>query len=254
MSAAVTVGGVPVVLAAETELDAGERRQRVCTELLRQAAMRAGLLAADDPAPLAGAISSAASTAIETLLDQALPQAEPDEAACRRHFEAHTARHAVGERLLLRHVLFAITPGLDLAAMRRRAEACLLELRAAQRAPGEADAFAETARQWSNCPSGAEGGALGWLQADDCAEEFARAVFGATEVGVLPRLVTSRHGLHVVEVLAREPGRVPAFEEVRGAVALALAQQRFATELRRYLDTLAAAAEIEGLDFEATTA
>jgi peptidyl-prolyl cis-trans isomerase C len=253
MNAAITVGGVPVVLNAE-ELDAGERRQRVCTELLRQAAKRAGLLAADDPAPLAGAISDAASTAIETLLDQALPSEEPDEAACRRHFEAHTARHAIGERLLLRHVLFAITPGLDLAAMRRRAEACLIELRAAQTSADDADPFATVASQWSNCPSGAEGGALGWLRAEDCAEEFARGVFGATEVGVLPRLVTSRHGLHVVEVLAREPGRVPAFEEVRGAVALALAQQRFATELRRYLDALAAEAAIEGLDFEATTA
>jgi peptidyl-prolyl cis-trans isomerase C len=253
MNAAITVGGVPVMLDAE-KLDAGERRQRVCTELLRQAAMHAGLLAADDPPPLAGAISDAASTAIEALLDRTLQQVEPDEAACRRHFEAHTARHAIGERLLLRHVLFAITPGLDLAAMRRRAEACLIELRAAKRGPGDADAFAAAARQWSNCPSGAEGGALGWLHAEDCAEEFARGVFGATEVGVLPRLVTSRHGLHVVEVLAREPGRVPAFEEVRGAVALALAQQRFATELRRYLDALAAGAAIEGLDFEAITA
>ena len=38
------------------------------------------------------------------------------------------------------------------------------------------------------------------------------------EVGVLPRLVHSRFGLHVVEVLAREGGTAQAFESVRGAV------------------------------------
>jgi peptidyl-prolyl cis-trans isomerase C len=45
-------------------------------------------------------------------------------------------------------------------------------------------------------------------------------------------------------VLAREPGTVPPFEAVRGAVEQVLAQQRFATALRRYLDELAEAAEI----------
>jgi hypothetical protein len=42
-----------------------------------------------------------------------------------------------------------------------------------------------------------------------CAPEFAREIFGKPEVGVLPRLVHSRFGLHVVEVLAREPGLEP---------------------------------------------
>jgi hypothetical protein len=67
-----------------------------------------------------------------------------------------------------------------------------------------------------------EGGALGWLTADDCAPEFAREIFGKPEVGVLPRLVHSRFGLHVVEVLAREPGLDPAFEAVKSAVAQGL--------------------------------
>ena len=59
---------------------------------------------------------------------------------------------------------------------------------------------------------------------------------------MLPRLVHSRFGLHVVEVLAREPGVKPAFEAVRGAVANALRQQGFVTALRQYLQLLAGAA------------
>ena len=71
------------------------------------------------------------------------------------------------------------------------------------------------------------------------------------EIGVLPRLVHSRFGLHVVEVLAREPGGMPAFEAVRGAVALALRQQTFVSALRQYLQLLAGAATLEGVDLDA---
>jgi peptidyl-prolyl cis-trans isomerase C len=224
-------------------------RQRACAELLRQAAIEAGLLAADDPLPLGGAMTEAASTAIEALLDRELHMPEPSDEALRRHHAAQRGRYAVGERVQLRHVLFAVTPGVDVNALRQRAEACLLDVRCAS--PGGEDRFAAAAASTSNCPSGADGGALGWLTTDDCAPEFAREIFGKPEVGVLPRLVHSRFGLHVVEVLARQPGLDPAFEAVKSAVAQGLRQQAFATALRQYLQLLAGAATLTGVDLEA---
>ena len=239
-----------VLLAEPTELlDDATLRQRACSELLRQAALAAGLLAADDPEPQAGAMSEAASAAIEDLLDHELQLPEPSEEACRRHHAAHAARYAVGERVHARHVLFAVTPGVEVAALRQRAEGCLLDLRCQD--PGTADRFPEVAAATSNCPSGAAGGDLGWLSAADCAPEFARELFGQPEIGVLPRLVHSRFGLHVVEVLAREPGTVPAFESVHAAVAQALRQQAFATALRQYLQLLAGQARVEGVELDA---
>ncbi len=246
-SAAASVGGVPLHAAGET-LPEAELRQRACTELLRQAAQSAGLLAADDPAPEGGAISDAAAQAIEAYLEREVRVPEPTEEACRRHFAAHAARCAIGERVQLRHVLFAVTPGVDVNALRQRAEACLLDLR--NPTAGEGDRFPEVARSTSNCPSGADGGALGWLAREDCAPEFAAEVFAHTEVGVLPRLVHSRFGLHVVEVLAREPGTLPDFDAVRPAVAQALRQQGFATALRQCLQLLAGQTEVEGVDLD----
>ena len=241
------INEVPLHGQSETP-DAKDLRQRACTELLRQAALAAGLLAADDQPLDGGIISEHASRAIEALLDRELKIPEPSDEACRRHHAAHLGRYAVGERLLLRHVLFAVTPGVDVNALRQRAEACLLELRCTH---ADVDArFARVAAELSNCPTGAGGGDLGWLQSEDCAPEFARELFGHSEVGVLPRLVHSRFGLHVVEVLAREPGRNPPFESLAAAVAQALRQQAFATALRLYLNDLAASAQISGLDFE----
>ncbi len=91
-------------------------RQRACTELLRQQALQQGLLAQDDPAPQDGATSAAATAAIEQLLEQALSVPEPSEEACRRYHAAHPTIGAAGERAHLRHILFAITPGVNVDA------------------------------------------------------------------------------------------------------------------------------------------
>lgn len=238
------INGVPLH-AADQVLDDDGLRQRACTELLRQAAMQAGLLTVDDAAGLDGSTSEAASAAIEALLSAQLDIPEPSQDACRRHFDAHPARYRVGDRAQVRHVLFAVTPGVDVRKLRDRAEALLLELRC--HCDGEADHFASRAAELSNCPSGAQGGDLGWLRREDCAPEFARELFAGAEVGVLPRLVHSRFGLHVVEVLAREAGHTPDFDTVRSAVALALRQQSFVSALRQYLQLLAGAARVEGV-------
>lgn len=234
--------------AANELLDEETLRQRACTELLRQAAQQAGLLSADDVPGVQGAISTEASHAIEQLLDRELAIPEPSQEACRRYHEAHPAAHAQGERVQLRHVLFAVTPGVDVKQLRLRAEALLIELRCADDGGAK---FAEAAAQWSNCPSGQQGGDLGWLTRADCAPEFAREVFGGAEIGVLARLVHSRFGLHVVEVVARDPGQQPAFEDVRQAIALTLRQQAWVNALRQYLQLLAGAAVVEGVALDA---
>ena len=234
---------------AEENLTPEELRQRACTELLRQAAQRAGLLDAADASTADGVISEAATRAIEALLERELNVPDPTEDACRRHYAAHESAYRTGERARVRHILFAVTPGVDVAALRKHAEPIYLDVRCHD---GRAsDGFAEAARKWSNCPSGEQGGDLGWLEAAECAPEFAREVFGHAEVGVLPRLVHSRFGLHVVEVLEREPGAAQPFESVRGAVAMALRQQTFVTALRQYLSLLAGEAAVEGVELDA---
>ena len=241
------VNGVSVSTASQG-LSAAELRQRACTELLRQAAIEAGLLEAGDPLPDDGILSERASNAIEALLDRELALPEPREEECRRHYAAHRARYSTGERCRVRHILFSVTPGTDVAALRKRAETCLIDVRSRDR--GDDDAFGKSAELLSNCPSAERGGDLGWLEPHDCAPELGRELFGRSEVGVLPRLVHSRFGFHVIEVLQREPGVEQPYEAVREAVALALRRQTYATALRQYLAVCAGRAEIEGVDLD----
>lgn len=239
----------PVVLAEDAEaLSDTEKRQRASLELLRQAAMAASLLSTDDPAPEDGVITEAAAEAIDRYLLEQVKVPEPDEASCRRYHAAHVSQYAIGERVQARHILFAVTPGVDVQALRLRAEQALLDVRADPRR------FADTARGLSNCPTGEKGGDLGWLIAQDCAPEFAKELFaqdeGQANVGVLPRLVHSRFGLHVVEVLAREPGQQQPYESVSQAVAQALRQQAWITALRQTMRVLAARWDVQGVDLD----
>ncbi|MEF8697978.1 MAG: peptidylprolyl isomerase [Candidatus Accumulibacter sp. UW26] len=240
------VNEVPLHPAGEI-LPAEELRQRACSELLRQAALARGLLPASDLPATDGILSEAASQAIEALLAQEIRVPEPPADECRRYHAAHQAFYATGERVNARHLLFAVTPGVDVVALRNLAETTLLDLRCHD---GSTDKFAQAASRQSNCPSGAEGGHLGWLSATDCAPEFAREIFGQAGVGVLPRLVHSRSGFHVVEILAREPGVEQPFEAVRGAVVMAMRQKAHVNALRSYLRQLAAGAALSGVDLE----
>jgi peptidyl-prolyl cis-trans isomerase C len=229
------VNGIALNDAGEA-VDAATLRQRACTELVRQAAR-----AASDELASSG-------DAIERWLERTVSVDAPDEEACRRHFAAYRARYDADERLELRHVLFAVTPGVDVNALRARAEEKLLELRCAS---PEGDAFAAAARTLSNCPSGAAGGALGWVTRDSCAPEFARDVFGQAGVGVLPRLVHSRFGFHIVEILARDAPRALRYDEVAGRVRADLARQAWVNAVRDALRTLAAQATLEGVSLDA---
>lgn len=233
--------------AAGELLDDETLRQRAYAELLRQAAQRAGLLPASDPGPIDGVHSEAATEAIEALLAREIPLPEPDEAACRRYYDAHPQRFAQGERVRAAHILLAVTPGVDVAALRAHAEGLLVRLRCEDEA-----AFAAAAAENSNCPSGEQGGVLGWLTRDECLPEIASLLFAQDEVsrhlGVLPRLLSSRHGFHILRVDEREAGVVQSYALVKGSVAALLRHQLGVTAMRQYLDLLAGQAQLQGVD------
>jgi len=231
-------------------LDAQTLRERAFTELLMQEAVKQGLLpryrglVAQQP-------DEAQRHIIETLLDQAVTSPEPTEEEYRRHYEAQKSRLIVGQALHVRHILFAVTPGVNVHALSQRAETALLELSRKDVPPGRFEALAA---ELSNCPSSAQGGDLGWVTPQDCAPELANELFFQTDsrwgMGVHPRLVHTRFGLHIIEVLGRKKGHLPEFEQVREQIASRLALQSRSTALRQYMQLLVGQAQIEGVELE----
>jgi peptidyl-prolyl cis-trans isomerase C len=209
-------------------------------ELLRQRAISLGLIGPQAPDEEIG-------TAIETLLERDVATPEPTEAECRRYYEQNPAAFESGDLVHARHILFQVTPRVNVPQMRARAEQTLNELLA------EPDRFAAMAAELSNCPSGQHGGNLGQIGRGDTVPEFERALFRLGPTGLLPELVKTRYGFHIVCVDQRIPGKVLPFEMARERIAEHLRTTVQERALRQYVQILAGQAEIVGIQLDATT-
>nr|WP_239538577.1 peptidylprolyl isomerase [Dyella mobilis] len=209
-------------------------------ELLRQHAVMRGWLD-DDAAP------ELVEQAIERVLAEEVHVPDPDEAACRRYYAQHLPRYRSGELVSARHILLQITPGTSVPAMRAVAEAMLGELRA------QPELFAERARSQSNCPSGELGGELGQLQRGATVPEFEQALFEDAPLGVLPRLVKTRFGFHIVAVDQRIPGVQLPFEHVRERVAEDLRREAETLAIHQYVRVIAGKAQLQGVELDAAS-
>jgi peptidyl-prolyl cis-trans isomerase C len=229
-------------------LDQARLLERAHTELLRQQAVKAGLLPRHTGLQ-APELDEAQRQVIEDMVEQAVNPPEPEEAECRRYFDANKGRFIVGQALHVRHILLAVTPGVNVHALTQRAEAALLDLIRKDVPPGR---FEQLARELSNCPSSAQGGDLGWVTPQDCAPELANELFYQSDsrwgMGVHPRLVHTRFGLHIIEVLGRKKGTLPAFEAVYPSISAQLRLQARATALRQYMQLLVGQATLEGIE------
>ena len=185
---------------------------------------------------------------IARLLDSQAAAPEPDEAACRRFYDANPARFTVGEYVQADHILFQGREGQEMAALIEYARQVLAQL---QKQP---ELFADMARELSDCPSGAMGGELGEIGRGDTVPEFERAVFAAKEGGIHPNLIHTRHGLHIVRVTRHEPGRLLDFEQVADGIAQALRAMARDMAWRHYASALVARADIAGIDLSANLA
>lgn len=224
--------------------DAAARRSLAVHTLLLQRAKEIGLTGA----PSAGAESAGFEThdaVIGAVLDAEVRTPSPSEAECRRYFDTHPEQFTSRELVEARHILFAVTPGTPVAALSARAEAMVGELLA------DPARFAERAREFSNCPSGEQGSNLGQFDRGQMVPEFDKAVFGTTATSVLPGLVQTRYGFHVVLVERPVPGRRLNFDLAREGIAAYLSSRVQERALMQYIRVLAGRADIEGVDLDA---
>jgi peptidyl-prolyl cis-trans isomerase C len=221
---------------ADAEDPRGAASRALCVrELLLQRARALGIAGASED------------EVIDRLIEREVRTPEPADEECERYYDRHPERFTSGELVEARHILFAVTPRAPVAAIRAKAEAVLREVRA------DPARFSLLAQENSNCPSGANGGNLGQLSRGEAVPEFESAIFGAKAAGILPRLVSTRYGFHVVQIERSIPGRTLPFDVVRARIANALREQVRHTALRQYVRMLAGDADIAGIDLDAAT-
>lgn len=231
----VSVNGVEVMPGSDTTSELSAAR-----ELLRQRAVAVGILDAASTDP------SSVEQAIEALLEREVVTPAPTDEECRRYYAAHRLQFFSGDLVQARHILFQVTPSVNIVEIRARAEQTLNELLR------EPERFAAVAAEMSNCPSGQHGGNLGQIGRGDTVPEFEKAIFRLGPIGLLPELVKTRYGFHIVAIDQRIPGNRLPFEVVRDTIAERLRAQVEETALRQYISVLAGNADIQGADLNGT--
>jgi peptidyl-prolyl cis-trans isomerase C len=231
----VSVNGVDVKVEPQTSNEFAAAR-----ELLRQRAVAVGLLAQD-----AGDDQVAA--AVEALLAREVTTPTPTDAECRRYYDQHPREFESGDLVHARHILFQVTPRVNVPEMRARAEEALNELLR------EPERFAAMARELSNCPSGQHGGNLGQIGRGDTVPEFETLLFKLRQPGLLPELVKTRYGFHIVAIDQQIPGSKLPYDLVRDSIGERLRTAVEKKALQQYVSMLAGRAEVVGVDLNGST-
>jgi peptidyl-prolyl cis-trans isomerase C len=140
------------------------------------------------------------------------------------------------------HILYQVTPQVDLEALRAHALAQLAVLQA------DPSQFAAIAKAQSNCPSGQQGGNLGQVTPGQMVPEFDAAVWKA-EAGTLIPAWWNHARFYIVALGNKDDGVLVPFELVASSIATALQQRSFEQALQEYLRQLVQQADIRGADF-----
>lgn len=250
--AALMVNGQPIApqrIAAEMQHFPGDQfesswhqaaRALIIRELLLQQARRLALAAAPQ-ADVQGGIETEEDALIRALIEHEIPPCEAPPEQVRRHYDDHPDRFMT---LLLHeaeHILIAAHRDDADAFAAARAKAEQLHARL-QQAP---ERFAELARAFSDCASGADGGRLGQLGPGETTPPF-EAELQRLAPGELSAPVETAYGFHLIRLLRRgEPQRLP-FEAVSATIAARLAEQAQRRAIARYIAQLIEQADIQG--------
>lgn len=238
----ITVNGVEITDAAiEQELQHHQQAKHPVKQAVNELILRTLLL---QEAECLGITAEDDDARVEALFAQEVRVPQADEATCTTFYHNQPALFSNGEMIEARHILFQVTPSVTLDLLRDTGEAILAELRA------HPERFDELAKEYSNCPSGAVGGNLGQLSRGQTVPEFEDFVFRLASGEMGDRLLETRFGLHIVQVLRRVEGELLPFDAVKSQIADQLTRQTWQRAVHQYLQILVGKADLQGVTLD----
>lgn len=144
------------------------------------------------------------------------------------------------------HILFAARPD-DPSA---REEALLKAKGVIAQVQRNARDFGRLAKEYSDCPSAADGGSLGQLGDGDTVPAFEDAMRAMAVGQISAAPVETEFGFHIIRLDECAQGEILPYETVAPAIRRGLEKQAWVMAAKRVTTDLIADAEITGLDLD----
>ena len=146
------------------------------------------------------------------------------------------------EKVKASHILIKVEPTADDT---KKAEASK-KIEEIQQKLKEGGDFAELAKEYSEGPSSAKGGDLGYFQRGQMVKPFEDTAFSMKANEVSGRVET-RFGYHLIKVYDKKPEQTLAYADVKDKIAQRLKQEKVEKDATQYVENLKKDAKVEKL-------
>ena len=175
---------------------------------------------------------------VNMLVNQACAHvADPTEDEVTAFYEAHKQEYVEPHQVLCQHIL---VKGSNDAALDK-----IKEIR--ERIVNDKADFAEEAKKHSDCPSGAQGGSLGWFGRGMMVPEFDKAAFEMKK-GEVSGIVTTEFGYHIIYKADEKGGGQQTIVDVHDQIKDLLRHEARGKAMDAYVADLREKATIEYKD------
>lgn len=179
---------------------------------------------------------------IEELLKRHASTEDVTDEAVRKYFDENSKQFETPEQVHARHILIKL-PGSPTDEQKAEAKAQVEGFRQEVAEKGLPH-FQELAKQHSGCPSGKQGGSLGFFGRGQMVPEFDKVAF-ELEPGVVSEPVLTQFGWHILLVDEKREAGLREFEDVKAQLKHRIEMEGKQKATKDYLDALRDAATIE---------
>ncbi|MHB1844504.1 MAG: peptidylprolyl isomerase [Deltaproteobacteria bacterium] len=155
-------------------------------------------------------------------------------------YQREYGARAGDEEVRARHILVALKKG----ATPEEKEHALSQAKMLERRARAGEDFGKLAHDYSDGPSSAHGGELGWFKRGEMVPEFDAAAFSLSK-GEVSDPVLTQYGYHVIQLEDRRVAPPPNLAKVKEQIRQKLAQKQMAKLTSDYLEGLRKDASIE---------
>ncbi len=162
------------------------------------------------------------------------------DAETRAYYDGNPQMFKQPEQVKASHILVKVDAG---AAEAQKAEA-RKKIENVQQKLKDGGDFAELAKEYSEGPSKAKGGDLGYFRRGQMVGPFENAAY-AMKTNEVSDIVETRFGYHIIKVYGKKPEQTLAYADVKGKLSQRMQQEKVEKEANQYINQLKKNAKIE---------